>query len=292
MSVSKRFSTFLNNLKLTDAQKSDGASKRESVVRALNIHYWGSSSGTSNSRFVGSWAKKTRIRPPRDVDVLFELPASIHARFEQRSGNKQSQLLQEVKTVLANSFTRTAIKGDGPIVLVSFASYDVELIPSFQRLGGGHFVCMTSLGGWYKHEAYEAQNVAMTASNALSRNNTRDLVRMMKRWQSFCGVPLRSFHIELLAIEFIATWGNRGNSEVYYDYMCRDFFAYIMGRQNGYVYAPGTAETMSLGSMWSSKAQSALNRAQKACAHEANAEIGLAGEQWQMIFGTDIPRFV
>ena len=290
MSVGVRFTRFLENLKLTELQKADGSTKRESVIRALNARYWASTSGTSNSRYVGSWAKRTRIRPPRDVDVLFELPASVHTRFEGRTGNKQSQLLQEIRSVLSGSFQNTAIKGDGPVVLVPFASYSVELIPAFRRTGGGHLVCMTTLGGWYKHEDYDAQLTGMTRSNTDTKNNTRDLVRMMKRWQSCCAVPLKSYHIELLAIGFLNTWGNRGKSTTWYDYMCRDFFEYIITRQNGTLYAPGTWESLSLGSAWVSKAVTALGRAKKACSHESASEWGLAGDEWQKIFGSDMPR--
>lgn len=292
MSVTARFSKFLENLKLTDGQVSDGGTKRESVVRILNEKYWNSSSGTSNSRFVGSWAKFTRIRPPRDVDVLFELPSSVHTRFEQRSGNKQSQLLQEVKSVLGAAFSRTEIKGDGPVVLVPFASYCVELIPAFQRYGGGHFVAMTTLGGWYKHEDYEAQVSTMSSSDSAASGNTRDLVRMMKCWQAYCSVPIKSFHIELFAIEFMIQWGNRGKSKEWYDYMCRDFFSYLIGRQNTTLYVPGTGEGVYPGSLWASRAETALGRAKKACEYEASKLWTLAGDEWQKIFGTDIPKYV
>lgn len=96
MSVSRRFTIFLSNLKLTDTQKANGKARKEAVVKAMNAHYYGLTSESSHSLYVGSWAKRTRIRPPRDVDVLFALPASVHTRFEVRTGNRQSQLLQEV----------------------------------------------------------------------------------------------------------------------------------------------------------------------------------------------------
>lgn len=292
MSVSKRFSSFLQNLRLTDTQKSDGGTKRESVVRALNAHYYGSSSGTANSIYVGSWAKRTRIRPPRDVDVLFELPASVHTRFEQRVGNRQSQLLQEVRSVLSNTFTSTSIRGDGPVVLVPFASYSVELIPAFRLTNSKFWVCMTDSGGHYKFADYNAEFNVISSSNNATNGNTRDLIRMMKRWQSHCSVPLKSFFIELTAINFIASWGNRGKSALYYDYMVRDFLAYLLGVQNTYVYAPGTGEAMNLGSAWASKAQTAYDRAKKACEYEAAQKSADAGDEWQKIFGTDIPKYV
>lgn len=146
MSVAKRFDGFLANIKLTDDQKTRGADRLSAVVSVLNAYYWGTTSGAANSVYVGSWAKLTRIRPPRDVDVLFELPASVYERFQQRAGNRQSQLLQEVKSVLAKTYSTTAVRGDGPVVIVPFTAYNVELIPAFALEGGGHWVSMTDNG--------------------------------------------------------------------------------------------------------------------------------------------------
>jgi hypothetical protein len=291
MSVSARFTSFLSNLKLTDDQKAKGGERREAVVRAMNSQYWGVSNGTANSLYVGSWAKQTRIRPPRDVDVLFNLPNAVYERFQGRTGNRQSQLLQEVKLILLKSFPNTAIRGDGPVVVVPFSAYNVELVPAFPLTGGGHWVCMTDNGGHYKKADYAAEVNAISASNANSANNTRDLVRMMKRWQAECSVPLKSFHIELLVIDFINQWGYRGKGAVYYDWMVRDFLHYIIGRAEGYVFAPGTMEVMALGSSWKSRAETAYARALKACGYEAASDWGNAGDEWQKIFGIDIPKW-
>src|SRR5258708_35590422 len=103
ISVSKRFEQLLDNIGLTTAQEDDVKTKRASVCKVLNTKYWSSSSETDNSFYVGSWGKYTRIRPPRDVDVLFKLPKSVYDRFQLRTGNKQSQLLQEVKDTLKAS---------------------------------------------------------------------------------------------------------------------------------------------------------------------------------------------
>ena len=150
ISVSDRFGKFLENITLTDAQIADGATKRGSVGKVLNTKYYNSTSETANSIYVGSWGKATRIRPPRDVDVLFQLPKSVYDRFEQRTGNKQSQLLQEVKTALAASFPRTDIRGDGPVVKVPFQSFAVELVPAFELQSGKYWIPITTDAGSYK----------------------------------------------------------------------------------------------------------------------------------------------
>jgi len=114
---------------------------------------------------------------------------------------------------------------------------------------------------------------------------------MMKCWQYYCSVPLKSFHIELLAIDFLRNWGHAGKTSIYYDWMVRDFFQYLIARGNGYgcVFAPGTVETLWLGNVWKSRAESAYQRALKACENEAGKYRFLAGDEWQKIFGTQIP---
>lgn len=209
-----------------------------------------------------------------------------------REGNKQSQILQEVKNVLLLEFGSTNIRGDGPVVVVPFHSYCVELIPAFVTSKGQYLICDTKAGGSYMTADYAAEADAITQSNRQSSDKTRHLIKMMKRWQGHCDVPLKSFLIELLAIEFISKWEHRDKSMVYYDFMVRDFLQYIVSRENAYVFAPGTYELLSLGDRWVSKARTAHARAVKACEFEADSKIEEAGDEWQKIFGTDMPKYV
>lgn len=289
MVVSERFRIFLEKLTLTEAQMQNGRDRRESAIKPLNSYYWASSSGTSNSIYIGSWAKRTRMRPPRDVDVLFQLPSSVYEKYQMREGNKQSQLLQEIRGVLVKSYPYTAIRGDGPAVIVPFSSYNVEVVPAFKLDDGKYWVCITSGGGSYKAADYEAERLAMSVSTTGSNGNTRELVKMMKRWQGHCDVSLKSFWLEILAVDFIRTWEHAGKSRVWYDWMVRDFLTFLVGKENTYIYAPGTYEMMYLGSSWVSKAKTARDRAIKACDHEGNSRPISAGEEWQKIFGSDIP---
>jgi len=291
LSVSQRFSSFLSNIALTDLQDDAGKERRNSVVSVLNQHYWNSASNSSNSKFVGSWGKYTRVRPPRDVDVLFVLPDSVYARFFLRSGNKQSQLLQEVKSVLANTFNNTQIKGDGPVVVVPFSAYNLELVPAFSLLNGQHWICMTENGGYYKNADYKAEADLIQSSNEATNGKTRHLIRMMKRWQAYCNVPIKSFWIELIAVEFLNTWEHRKKGMTWYDWMVRDFLIYLESKPHAYLYAPGTYEMMYIGDAWLSKAKTARQIAIMACGYEADFPI-TAGNEWQKIFGTDIPKFL
>lgn len=102
-------------------------------------------------------------------------------------------------------------------------------------------------------------------------------------------MPIKSFWIELTAINFLSYWKHAGKSKVYYDYMVRDYLDYLAARENTSVYASGTLEAMNLGDAWVSKAKTALARAQKACGLESTDPTS-AGDEWQKIFGQVIPR--
>lgn len=292
--VTKRFTTFMDNLELTDMQVADGIAKLKGVVKTLNQAYWNSDSETEHAFYIGSWAKKTCIRPPRDVDLYFLLPIEVYNRFEKYNGNKQSALLQEVKVKLLASYPLSDIKGDGPVVLAGFWTFNVEIVPAFiyDSKDRSYYVCDTRDGGKYKKTKPFHEVETIELADQRGSNNVRRLVRMLKCWQAYCSVPIKSFHLELLAIDFLDQWVHKHQSYFYYDLMCRDFFSWLITRANSFVMAPGTYEIMAIGNLWLSKAESAYSRALKACEYECNNREGEAGAEWQKIFGTYIPKWV
>jgi hypothetical protein len=293
IAVTPRFTQFRDNLQLTAVQRQDGLIKRNGVVSCLNNAYYNNSSETENSFFVGSWAKDTAIRPPRDVDIYFLLPAGVHQRFQGYTWNRQSALLQEVKNLLAVTYPGTDMSGDGQVVVVNFGSYCVEVVPAFALVTPQQYwICNTHDGGSYKQTAPWHEVAQLDQADRSNNNNLRPLIRMLKAWQAHCSVPIKSFHLELLATEFIAQSPWRLNSFFYFDWITRDFFAFMQQRVNGYVLAPGTVEVMALGNQWESRALTAHQRAVKACEFEKDNMIAAAGDEWQKIFGPDIPRTV
>ncbi len=292
--VTRRFRTFLDNLALTSNQVADGQTKFGGVVSCLNAAYHGHNSETLNAFYIGSWAKQTRIRPPRDVDLYFLLPLSAYHRFQGYQGNKQSALLQEVKAKLLQTYPRTNIRGDGPVVLVGFDSYNVEVVPAFLYDAGdrSYYVCDTKNGGRYMTTKPLHEVDAIAAADARNSNNVRRLVRMLKAWQAWCSVPIKSFYLELLAVEFMDQCPWRQNDYFYYDWISRDFFGWLISKANTFVLAPGTFELLWLGDAWKSRAETAYARAIKACQYERSNTQGAAGDEWQKIFGFDIPKWV
>lgn len=150
VAVRQRFRQFHENISLTLLQKVDGRKKLNGVLSCLNQYYYGHSSEEANGVLIGSWGKDLATRPPRDVDVYFELPPDVYYRFENRLGNRQSALLQEVRGVLLPTYSGTTIQADRHVVLVGFGSYAVEVVPAFLLTDGCYWVCDTEGAGRYK----------------------------------------------------------------------------------------------------------------------------------------------
>jgi Second Messenger Oligonucleotide or Dinucleotide Synthetase domain len=290
--VRKRFADFLHTITLTTEQFNDGNTKQAGVRSCLNRHYYGISNENANSLLIGSWGKDTRIggsyRPAPDVDILFLLPGHLYHRFAQRIGNRQSALLQEVKDVLSVTYSQTTMRGDGQGVIVPFSTTAVEVAPGFRCTDGSIITCDTNNGGNYKTSTAEAEAFALQISDQRSNSNTRALVRMLKQWQQQHNVPLKSFHFERLAIEFLNQWSHYAHDVFYYDWMIRDFFDFILARANTHIVMPGTSELIWLGDDWLPRARAAHLKAVTACAYEQANYNSQAGADWQDIFGTSI----
>ena len=290
--VTARFTQYGANLKLTSDQITDGSTKRHGVTKCLNQNYYETSSETENSILVGSWGKHTRMRPPRDIDLLYRLPFEVHERFEKYSGNKQSALLQEVKGVLEKTYSTTTMRADGQVVIVRFNTINVEVAPAFLLQNGQYWICDTNNGGAYQATDPVAEKQNITTANTDSNGNARLLTKYMKGWQRECSAPLKSFWLELLATEFLSQWQHKLQDQFYHDWMTRDFFKFLCNKRNSHIVVPGTGEIIRLGEDWLSRAESAHGRAFNAERYEYNDDVQSAGEEWQKIFGTQIPIHV
>ncbi|MBY5917739.1 nucleotidyltransferase [Rhizobium leguminosarum] len=293
IAVRERFRRFAADLVLTDEQVQDGVTKFTNIGRSLERTCYGGNFGDHPPVFmVGSWGKRTQVRPPRDLDCFFIMPASEKARFDARSGNVQSALLQEVKGSLELTYPSSRMRGDGQVVEVAFNSLTVEVLPVF-AIGNGQFWMPDTNGGgaWKIVDPIAQINVVHAADTAMN-GNVRLLSKMMKLWAREQNVSIKSFLIELLVAEFLPARGNGGYDFFWYDYYVRDFFIYLLSRVNGYIAIPGTGQYLPLGNDWAYKATRARDVAIEACHWEYHDYDVTAGQEWQKIFGNRIQTHI
>jgi hypothetical protein len=298
--VVSRFSKFLENINPTDDQLDDFKTKVAGIGASLDRNYWPNKGQNDVSTILtGSWDKRTNVRLSSDVDLIYLLPWSERDRFAARNGNVQSQILQEVKNVLLGTYPNTPIMGDGPVVVADFSTYKVEIIPSFRDgqapvniddEGFKVWVCHTKNDGRFAPAAPIAERGKILAQNLATKGNLVALIRMAKIWKWNCNVPIKSVALEQIAMGFLLQYSYATNSLFWYDWMMRDFFNFMLAHQNSWARLPVSNEVILCGSDWASRAETAYGNAQRACEHETANHNALAGEEWQKIFGTFIPK--
>lgn len=287
------FKTFLENIVLTERQEEDARIKYSGVCETLhNVYYPDTTYNGSTKLLFGSYGKHTHIRPPRDVDVLFRIPPEEFERIDGLSGNKQSQLLQEVRAVLQASYTTTeAIRAFGKVVVVQFAegTHTVELLPAWQLSDGRFRIPNTENGGSW--EVYDPVSEIRNISDSNTKTGkTLDVIRICKKWTEFCSVPLKSFVVEILVVQFLASLDEASIGRSYAN-LVHDWLLFLTGHSGMSIASPSGA-VISLGDEWKSRAESASARAAKALEFEGQGKLEEASNEWKKLFGDDFPRAV
>lgn len=291
--VTERFRRFHAALQPTTAEVDDATAKQIGVRQSLQRAYWGPTTDNPPGFLVGSWGKRTMVRPSNDIDLFMPLPTEEYHRIEAYAGNKQSALLQEVKSSLGDTYWQTDMRGDGQVVVVNFNTIKVEIVPVFRWDDAGAWLMPDTNGGGRWRMVYpNAEGATLDNADMVANRNCRPLIQIVKAWKYHCNVPIKSFHVEQLVRDFITTYAFRDKDYFYYDWFVRDFLAFLCSKQHAALYAPASNEVVGIGDAWYSRAVTAYERAVKACEYEREDYIVLAGEEWQKLFGARIASYL
>lgn len=286
------FKKLLENIKLTENQEEDARKKYNGVCEVLHNYYYPQIKYNGATKLlIGSYGKSTNIRPPRDVDVLFKMPEDEFKRFDNLSGNKQSQLLQEIRLVLKDTYTTTEeIKAFGKVIVIEFAdgTHNVELLPAWELSNGKFTIPNTeNNGSWELSDPVTEINYISSSNKKTGK--TLDIIRICKKWAGYCDVPIKSFEIELLVVQYLEMFYSATLKQSF-SLLIAGFLKRLTESANTGLITP-TGEAISLGDEWKSKAETASKRASKALEYESTEEMDLASEEWEKIFGDDFPKF-
>jgi hypothetical protein len=286
--VEAHFRQFLGELELLPIERQNAEGKALRIAKSLFTRYYSETAPFDPTCYavVGSYGKNVAARPRTDIDMIFVMPPAELLRFEGVVWNRQSYLLQEVKDALLGTFWNTDIKGDGPVVKVPFDSYKVEVVPCFAAGDGLFLNAHTKEGGRWAISSPRSELAHLDRTDAASNGMARHLIRMLKAWKQTCNVEIRSVCLEIVAVVFLDQWANSGKEMVYYDFMVRDFFEFLLRhRVGGWAKPAGINEHILMGDCWQSKADSAYARACKACDYEKADDAYCAVDEWKKIFG-------
>ncbi len=290
MGVGSWFEEFCKNIKFDDKDLENLRYRYRQITKRINLEFWNSTSEELHSLYVGSYGRGTATHLS-DIDMLVILPYATYQRINNRQGNKQSALLQEVKTSLQRTYSTSHIKADGQVVGINFSDgINFEIVPVFENTDGSYLYPDTNDGGSWKKTNPKKEIDEMNTYNNLTNGNLKKLCKMLREWKDEKNVNISGYAIDTLAYNFIKYWENKDKSYTYYDWMTRDFFKYLSEQnEDSILFAPGSYNALYIGNKFNNKANTAYEKAKEAIADE-NKYPSCAKSEWREIYGTKFPN--
>ena len=290
ISVSNDFETFCRNLRMSDITVTSIRNRYHTITRRINLDFWSTASDAAHSLYVGSYGRGTCIYTS-DVDIVVELPWSIFSKYDNYASNGQSALLQAVKNSLKQTYSTSSLGGDGQVVVLNFSDgVRFEIVPAFRHNDGSYTYPDSNHGGSWKAMDPRAELQAFNSRNAECNGNLKQLCRMARAWNEEMAVYMDGILIDTLAYKFLANYEYRDESFVYYDWMSRDFFQFLLdesGKDYWYKFGSGRRVSKSYGFAW--EASKAHTLSVEALNAHGNGLSTLWHQKWREIYGTKFP---
>lgn len=292
MGLGEWFSEFCGNLQIKDGGTI--SDRYKAITRRLNTDYWNTTSDTAHSLYVGSYGRNTAIDGLSDLDMVMELPGSVYTQYNNHAGNGQSALLQAVKRSVEKTYSTTNLRADGQVIQIPFTDgITFELQPVFTNTAGSYTFPNANDGGRWSTTNPRPEIEAIRTRNNACNGNVVQLCRMARAWKNKWDVPIGGLLIDTLAYQFIENWQYRDKSYLYYDYMSRDFFAWMMNQDENQEFwrAPGSGQYVHGKGLFQYKAKRCYNIALEAITHETATpkREWSAKDKWRDIYGTSFP---
>jgi predicted nucleotidyltransferase len=296
ISIPEAFKKLKSKLELNEKEQKN-ASKRQKEVRAhLDAAYQ-----IDRSYLTGSYARWTKAKPLKDVDIFFVL-----GKDEEHYRNKHPDvMLSAFRDTLADVYGHRAVTKQGRSVGVDFGvvvdSNDntdyrvvsVDAVPAF--VNGNNYVIPNNMTGkWMETNPEIHANKAVKAHQAYN-NEWKGLVRMIKYWNQnprHLEKPVKpSFLVEVMAMGCLhGPWGGSHEREI------QAFFATLRGRIH-----EDWPDPAGLGSPVSDRMDATMVTRAQGILDQANRDIAVAlhltrsgknGEalrSWRNFFGPKFP---
>lgn len=292
MGLANWFNTFCQNIQIQD--NGTISLRYGNITHRLNFDFWGTSSNTTHSLYVGSYGRNTATQGFSDLDMIFILPDSVYHQYNNYRHNGQSALLQAIRQSIQKTYSTTDIGADGQVIQVPFTDgITFEVVPVFNCTDGSFIFPDANNGGSWRTTNPRPEIQAIRNKNHGCNGNLVRLCRMMRAWKSKWGVPIGGLLIDTLAYQFITDWQHNDKSYLYYDYMCRDFFTFMANqdRDQRYWRAPGSNQYVYRKGLFEWKASQCYTLACEAIAYETTTpkQEWSAKKKWRDVFGTSFP---
>ena len=296
LTVDEAFRKFKSRLELNDREQQNASARQNEIRDYLNTKF-----GIARSFLTGSYARHTKTKPLKDIDIFFILgDGEKHYRAEA-----PSVVLDRFYAVLAKEYGNKATRKQGRSVNVDFGVVvdaddntdyrvlSVDVVPALES-GVNYEIPDSELGTWIKTNPEIHAQKAIAAHQAFSKE-WKGLVRMVKYWNNnpkHKEKPVKpSFLIEVMALECLyGNWGGR------FDYEIQGFISTLADRMfDQWADPAGLGPPISNGMDQGKKQRerelllAASREASVAIDHGRQGRNGQALQVWRNLFGPKFP---
>lgn len=296
LTVDDAFRKFKSRLELNDREQKN-ASARQTEVRDYLVTKF----GIERSFLTGSYARYTKTKPLKDIDVFFVLKESE----KPYRSKAPSVIIGKFYDALVEKYGKSAVRKQSRSVNVDFGVVidaedntdyrvvSVDVVPAFAS-GDDYEIPDTDTGKWIKTNPEIHARKATAAHQAFS-NEWKGLVRMVKYWNNHARhgeKPVKpSFLIEVMALQCLY-----GNWQGRFDYEIQGFFSTLADRVLDTWPDPaglGPAISDGMDTARKQRARELLMAASRdatvAIDHARRGRNGEALKAWRALFGPKFP---
>lgn len=283
--IKQGFEVLKQNLEITTLQASTVSTRQQNVRDAVV-----SELAVVEDFLTGSYKRSTMTAPlvEADVDIFIVLDDKYYEI------NGQANLLDRIKRVLKNTYPKTPeVSRNGQAITITFTDFKVDVVPAFNRVGGGYVIPDAILKRWISTNPKKHVEIWSDA-NKVHSGNLVPLIKMIKAWNKTHGALLRSFHLEALTLNILnnVTITNFPSGTRYVFDKMRTQVSYIVPDPAGYSGDLGAyLDTPSKKADVVSRLESAYQRAVDAESLEKQGKTVDAFGKWKLVFDDYFPFY-
>lgn len=282
--ILESFKKLKTNLEITELQQSTVSTRQQNVRKAVENEL-----NVLDSFLTGSYSRHTMIAPLKEADI--DVFVVLDPKYYEYDG--QASLLDKLRKVLLKTYPETPkISRNGQAVTITFTDFIVDVIPAFDRKGGGYWIPNSISKEWISTNP-KIHVEAMTNENSRHNGDLVPIVKMIKAWNRNINHPFVSFYLELLAIKIFkgVTISDYPSGVRYFFDKGREGIKYKVKDPAEYGGQIKGLDNVSTVDEAVSRFETAYNRAKKAEEYEQFGYTEYAINEWRKIFGDYFPAY-
>jgi len=216
----------------------------------------------------------------------------LNSKYYSQEG--YALLLDNLRQVLRKTYPKTPdISRNGQAVSITFTDFKVDVVPAFNRQGGGYLISDSVLKRWISTDPKRHVEI-WSVANKTHNGDLIPLIKMLKCWNKQHSALLQSFHLETLTVQILTnvTISNFSSGVRYVFYKSRIQVHFPVldpagygGNVGAYLNSKDKIDEVK------SRLETAYNRAVEAEQLERERRTREAFGKWRLIFGDYFPAY-